>query len=748
MDRKKRLPHFSRNSVFVRTMAILMILFLGLLGFFTGVVWNLLNHVQEKRVEEINVRMLEQTSEMMEMALQMMLSEVNQVQWNEQVLSYMIRPMEKDSENELDIIRLLQSAVQENNMIRSFWIYSADQDWLLCENGYSGTLKGFSDEPVIREHIPSGRPSYPNESERTAELAVRNSRLFWIQDMVLARYIGSVCMEVDVEQLYKTLKLSYEDTLIYDSGGHLILPEHTENQMQNHLKPVFVENGRFMDGKEIWYGTRNDSLGLYLARRQSTAAFDLGWAIMHILLPGCLLYLIAGSAGAYLVATCIYKPINQLVNTVLSYRRESVSEEGDELTYLKLSFFQTIHESDQLQHSMDYFQEDILEQVFRRLLQGCSPEDVGLHELHENWKRQWLQARQYQVIVCWIQEGESAANDLDMNPRLYYQSIRQIGLNSALASEQVVVSMEPEFIAIVLADSEHSVFAFKEMVRSLEQEIQAVYRLNAMFHIRIAHGRVYTHLEDLVYSWREGKNRVKYSAYLENSAVKPEETENFPESDAERSQYYEDRALQIFGHVVKNEKKAACELMERVIDELTTSSDSPAKAWKYFEILKDAFLEKCLTVAGRDDMERLEIPSETEPGENMGQRMSGYLSQQIEQLWLATQKKSYRYMENALRYMRENFSDSSLSGQMVAEYLHITSNYFSEIFNEQMKESFTGYLNRIRVDSARTLLAETEIAIRDIGFKCGFNTVQHFNRTFKKYSGVTPKQYREMKKIR
>lgn len=748
MNRKRR-RKFSGNSVFVRTMTALVIMFLVLMGFFMGVVWRLLSHVQEQRAEELNAQMLNQTSEMLEMALKMMLSEVNQVQWNDRVVSYMLCSIEKDSESELDIIRLLQSSAQENRLIQRLWIYGADQDWILCDDGFSGALEEFDDRRIIREHTPSEKISYPNESERTAELAVVDSRLFWIQDMVLARYIGSVCMEVDVEQLYRALKLEHEDAFFYDASGCPVFQDGTGTQISDYPAPFFEKSGRIVVGKEIWDVTENPSMGLYLARRRQAASPGLFWDALPVLLPGCLLYIFVGLAGAYLVTTRIYKPINQLVNTVLSYRRETVPEDEDELSYLKLSFFQTMTESDRLRQSMNYFQEDILEQVFRKLLQGFSPEEAGIHELHESLRLRWFQARQYQVIVCWIQEGVSVANDLDMNPQLYYQSIRQIVHHLALPFEQAVVSMEAEVIAVVLADSEHSAFKFRGMVQNLERKIQEVYQGNAMFRIRVAHGRAYTQMQDLVYSWQEGRSRVKYSAYLEQSDEKTDESGVDPWTDdltesGYRSQYYEDRALQIFEHVVKNQKKAAIELMERVVDELVGSSESTEKLGGYFELLKDTFLEKCLVAAGREEMEGLGIPLKITSGGEMSLEMKDYLRQQIELLWLATQKKSYRYMENALRYIRENFADSNLSGQMVAEYLHITSNYFSEIFNEQMKESFTGYLNRIRVENARTLLTGTDIAIRDIGFKCGFNTVQHFNRMFKKYSGVTPKQYREM----
>ena len=63
--------------------------------------------------------------------------------------------------------------------------------------------------------------------------------------------------------------------------------------------------------------------------------------------------------------------------------------------------------------------------------------------------------------------------------------------------------------------------------------------------------------------------------------------------------------------------------------------------------------------------------------------------------------------------------------------------------SEATGSSFVAYLNRVRVEQAGYLLKETRIPIGDVGFRCGFNTVQNFNRTFKKLMGMPPSQYRD-----
>lgn len=53
------------------------------------------------------------------------------------------------------------------------------------------------------------------------------------------------------------------------------------------------------------------------------------------------------------------------------------------------------------------------------------------------------------------------------------------------------------------------------------------------------------------------------------------------------------------------------------------------------------------------------------------------------------------------------------------------------------------YLNSYRIQQACQLLRETELSAKDVAAQCGFNSQQNFFRVFKKWTHVTPKQYRE-----
>ena len=58
--------------------------------------------------------------------------------------------------------------------------------------------------------------------------------------------------------------------------------------------------------------------------------------------------------------------------------------------------------------------------------------------------------------------------------------------------------------------------------------------------------------------------------------------------------------------------------------------------------------------------------------------------------------------------------------------------------------SVSEYVNKVRLEHAKLLLANTKMSCADIGAQVGFRHPQSFVRAFKKYVGMTPGTYREI----
>ncbi|GMN09563.1 helix-turn-helix domain-containing protein [Croceitalea sp. MTPC9] len=80
----------------------------------------------------------------------------------------------------------------------------------------------------------------------------------------------------------------------------------------------------------------------------------------------------------------------------------------------------------------------------------------------------------------------------------------------------------------------------------------------------------------------------------------------------------------------------------------------------------------------------------------------------------------------------------------VAKFIDISLHDISAAINSQKKMNFFDYVNRFRIEELKTTLLSNEnnnLTLFAIGEKAGFKSNSSFYRVFKKYTGITPKQY-------
>ncbi len=83
-----------------------------------------------------------------------------------------------------------------------------------------------------------------------------------------------------------------------------------------------------------------------------------------------------------------------------------------------------------------------------------------------------------------------------------------------------------------------------------------------------------------------------------------------------------------------------------------------------------------------------------------------------------------------------------ISIQDAAEELGITQGYLSRIFKERTAYTFLEYLTCVRLRQALRLLSDKSMRINEIARESGFQDHGYFTQLFRKYMGVTPREYR------
>lgn len=106
-------------------------------------------------------------------------------------------------------------------------------------------------------------------------------------------------------------------------------------------------------------------------------------------------------------------------------------------------------------------------------------------------------------------------------------------------------------------------------------------------------------------------------------------------------------------------------------------------------------------------------------------------------------KKKNKHLVRAINYIKENYADD-VSLKAVAQAVYVNEYYLSHLFREEMNISFSEYVNKIRMEESLALMKTTRKTIGAIAQKVGFTDPNYFSKVFKKYYGVTPKQYRKI----
>jgi len=89
-----------------------------------------------------------------------------------------------------------------------------------------------------------------------------------------------------------------------------------------------------------------------------------------------------------------------------------------------------------------------------------------------------------------------------------------------------------------------------------------------------------------------------------------------------------------------------------------------------------------------------------------------------------------------------------LSGQPTIEYLangcHLSSNYLSDLLSKETGRSAKVHINDFLMEKAKNLLISSTDSVSGIAYSLGFNYPHYFSRIFKKKTGKTPQEYRQM----
>ena len=213
-------------------------------------------------------------------------------------------------------------------------------------------------------------------------------------------------------------------------------------------------------------------------------------------------------------------------------------------------------------------------------------------------------------------------------------------------------------------------------------------------------------------------------------------------------QVYLQEEFRLLSAIQRGEKEQAREIINRVLLRVYHLGHGNLDVLKALVLEMVVLMYRTTVDQGADPRELLgvnssylgrfhEIGNEVE----LSAWLTGWLEAFISSSLTRHDRSHHDTISMAIEYMKKNL-DRPITRDEVARMCNMSYSYFSRIFRQKTGDTFTGLLNRFRVEQARSLLDDRSKRVYEAAYEAGFTDQSYLTKVFKKYVGMTPREYR------
>ena len=175
--------------------------------------------------------------------------------------------------------------------------------------------------------------------------------------------------------------------------------------------------------------------------------------------------------------------------------------------------------------------------------------------------------------------------------------------------------------------------------------------------------------------------------------------------------------------VGKNVKMIYIEVVTSLLRELSALKEVSEKIWKWgFELYQD--FEWFSSV------------------KDLEEELYRFACEICEQMNSVQTNSGMQVIDRVKEFVMNNYRDPELSLSSAAEYASVSTGYLSGLFKKESGTNFVKYLTDVRMEKSMQLLRTTDMKTYEIAYETGFSNPHYFSISFKKYTGMSPSEFR------
>ncbi|MBD2870044.1 helix-turn-helix domain-containing protein [Paenibacillus arenilitoris] len=564
---------------------------------------------------------------------------------------------------------------------------------------------------------------------------------------------GEVVVLIDgkeIEKLFKGLDSSEGEAFIVDEQGRIVssLSPHSSFLPIDASKLEgargVVEQAAGSTDMTITYIKSSNNGWTYLVTQPTRIFLKKVLYIQKITFTATFIFLLLGTLAAYILAYKNSKPIRNILNLILERsgaghnRRDAYRFIGETVTGL-------IDNNLKLKAEIDKQIPLLRAASLQRLLNGgfLSVEEAKAMLEHVGIK---LDDRSFVVSLLYVKPSVSDYNDHSLDELDIWRVLTKQIVEDAALDEALCFNTNEDHFAIlfICRSSENN---FRERVEKKTETIAALFRDRLNRSPINGLGGLAESLTGISRSFEQAKQALNYLVWQNREGFIW-----FDQLPGDNGSYYYplDMEIRLMNLAKAGDEAEAMRLLEEMRKEnfenrklsyaiaqlfLYEMWGSVLKLLPQLELSHDGVL-RSMNRIGEDVVSFEELES------NYGSITLAYR-------WICGTVNEYKKSQNGkllekiVALLNESYMHDDLCLEAAADRLRISKVYLSQFFKEQTGVNFSDYLENLRMERAKSLLLQTNLAVGEIAYRVGYSSSNTFCRAFKRINGVSATAFKQ-----
>ena len=473
--------------------------------------------------------------------------------------------------------------------------------------------------------------------------------------------------------------------------------------------------------------------------------------LKRLVISSILVCLLIGVAVSFLFTRRNYKPLRSLVSS-LPVRGRHEHATLDEYALIRETIESAVSEKNKVRQMLDAQAATIRSSLVARIVKGKPIANTNLADVSGDGQMTWL-SDQYCVLLFYIENTSPLLANPNGEQKNDADLIRFIITNVAeelLNEHHLVLFSDVDDLLTGLVnigtDQSYSARDLAEIAAQVQTFLSTSFQLS----LTIAVSSIHTTLAGSAQCYAEAREALEYRLVLG-----PEQLLLYEDLDRPATTYaysIEDEQ-KLLNAIKAGDLALTRQIAEDVFARHFRQQPISVEIARCLVFDLTGTLLKALNSVGPLEEEGKLFLESLNPANRLA--ASGTLADlQTEFLALAeavcqfagqnASNKGQKIAQRVIEVVQKRYADENLSSTGIADIFGLSGPYVAKMFKDQTGQSLPDYISKVRVEHAKSLLAASTDNLETIALKAGFSNKNSLIRVFKKLTGVTPGQFRDM----